>query len=149
MKTLLTLGLSLVGFAAIAPQANAHCQVPCGIYSDDTVFTDLKTHIATIEKAMAEINKLSKDANKNVNQLVRWVNNKEEHAQAIQDVVAKYFLAQRVKVNEKDKNKYLQKLTLLHEMTVYAMKCKQTTDKENVHKLQHALAAFHKLYKAK
>jgi len=134
---------------AAAPSASAHCQVPCGIYSDDTVFVDLTKDAETIEKAMTQITELSKDASKNVNQLSRWVANKEAHAQNIQDVVAEYFLAQRIKINTEDKEAYTGKLILLHEITVYAMKCKQTTDLENVKKLNEKIAAFHKAYSKK
>jgi len=50
---------------ALTPLAQAHCEIPCGIYSDDTVFTDLHTHQATIEKSMVQITELSKDASAN------------------------------------------------------------------------------------
>lgn len=138
-------------FAFASPQVAAHCQIPCGIYSDATVFTDLNTHQATIEKAMSEIKTLSADPSKNANQLSRWVTNKEEHAQKIQDIVAQYFLAQRIKTSEaeSDKNSYLQKLVMLHKITVLSMKCKQTTDLENAQKLKSTIEAFHKAYTAK
>lgn len=141
--------VSIFTASALAPQAEAHCEVPCGIYTDDTVFTDLHTHIATIEKAMTEINKLSKDSGKNANQLIRWVNNKEIHATKIQEIVSQYFLTQRIKVDEADKNAYMLKLTQLHQMTVLAMKCKQTTDLENAQKLHKVLDAFKMSYEKK
>ena len=154
MKTILNLTAvaTIAAFSSLSltPVAQAHCEVPCGIYSDDTVFTDLHTHMDTIEKAMEQINELSKDPGKNANQLIRWVNNKELHASKIQEIVAQYFLTQRVKPSEaeKDKNSYLLKLTQLHNITVLAMKCKQTTDLENVHKLHNTIDAFRKTYKA-
>jgi len=155
---MLTLKYSILPIVAVTltlansvPQVSAHCQVPCGIYSDETVFTDLHTHQATIEKAMSEIKTLSADPAKNANQLTRWINNKEEHAQQIQDVVAQYFLAQRIKTTEADSNKeaYLQKLVMLHQITVLSMKCKQTTDLENAQKLKSTIEAFQKAYNAK
>jgi len=134
-----------------APKLMAHCQVPCGIYSDDTVLTDLHTHQATIEKAMKQIAVLSKDAGKNANQLTRWINNKEEHAAKIQETMTQYFLAQRVKLTESDSDKksYLKKVTLIHQIIVHAMKCKQTTDLENAAKLHRALDAFAQAYAKK
>ncbi|NWK57539.1 hypothetical protein HW115_18115 [Verrucomicrobiaceae bacterium N1E253] len=134
-----------------ATTVDAHCQVPCGIYSDDTVLKDLHTHQATIAKAMQQINELSKDANKNANQLTRWVNNKEEHATKIQETMSQYFLAQRLKLDEKESNKesYLKKLTLSHEIIVLAMKCKQGTDTGNAEKLHKAIDAFTTAYTAK
>ena len=126
-------------FALIAASALAlpsavysHCQIPCGIYADNTVIAALHTGAETIVKAIAPINELSKDAGANVNQLARWVANKESHAQNIQDVVAQYFLAQRVKTAEAEENAeaYVAKLTLCHQVIVAAMTCKQSADEE-------------------
>ncbi len=141
---------ALLSFSA-APQLSAHCQVPCGIYSDDTVLKDLHTHQSTIAKAMKQITELSQDPGKNANQLTRWINNKEEHASKIQKTMNQYFLAQRIKLAEKESNKeaYLNKLTLIHEIIVLSMKCKQTTDLENAEKLHKAIDAFTSAYQAK
>lgn len=139
----------LVGFF-LATGVFSHCQIPCGIYGDETRFTLINEHIATIEKSMKKIVELSKDGNKNANQVVRWVNNKDEHAEKISHIVSYYFLAQRVKpVDEKDKKAhklYLKKVSLLHQMLVYAMKCKQTTDTANTEKLSRLAEDFKKLY---
>ena len=152
MKTFATVSViaALLSFSA-APHLSAHCQVPCGIYSDDTVLKDLHTHQSTIAKAMQQINELSKDAGKNANQLSRWVNNKEQHANKIQETMNQYFLAQRLKLAEKESNKeaYLKKLTLIHEIIVLSMKCKQTTDLENADKLHKAIDSFTAAYTAK
>jgi hypothetical protein len=128
---------------------SAHCQIPCGIYADDNVFVTMHKDQETIAKAMKQIAELSKDPTKNANQLARWVTNKEQHAQSIQDTVAQYFLAQRIKVDEADRDAYQKKLTLLHQITVYAMKCKQTTDPENAEKLHKAISAFNEAYAGK
>jgi len=140
----------LLSFSA-TPQLMAHCQIPCGIYSDDTVLKDLHTHQSTIAKAMKQIAELSQDPGKNANQLTRWINNKEEHANKIQETMNQYFLAQRLKLAEKESNKkaYLNKLTLIHEIIVLSMKCKQTTDLENAQKLHKAIDAFTTAYQAK
>jgi len=141
--------IALTSIFTFIPNTYAHCEVPCGIYTDDTVFTDLQTHTTTIEKAMNEINKLSAKPSENMNQLVRWVNNKEIHATKIQEIVNQYFLTQRIKLEEANTNKnaYMLKLTQLHQMTVLAMKCKQTTDLEQVHNLRKVLEAFRIAYK--
>ncbi|MGJ8656898.1 MAG: superoxide dismutase [Ni] [Akkermansiaceae bacterium] len=143
--------VALFTTTALTPQAQAHCEVPCGIYADDNVFNDLHTHLSTIEKAMNEINELSKDPGKNANQLIRWVNNKEIHATKIQEVVSQYFLTQRIKTDEAntDKNAYLLKLTQLHQMTVLAMKCKQTTDVAHAQELHKVMDAFRASYAKK
>ncbi len=151
MKIYLAIAATTLFSFSAAPTVMAHCEVPCGIYTDDTVLKDLHTHQATIEKAMAQINDLSKDAGKNANQLTRWVMNKEEHASKIQDTMLKYFLAQRIKLAEAetDKEGYLKKVTLAHKIIVLAMKCKQTTDGKNAHNLHHAIDAFAKAYAKK
>ena len=101
----------------------------------------LEEHIATIEKSMGQIVALEND--KNSNQLIRWVMNKEDHANQFQDIVTQYFLTQRIKANTKD---YAKKLEVLHQMLVYAMKCKQTTDLQNTAKLKELVSEFDKLY---
>ena len=151
MKTYLTIATAAVLSFTAMPNISAHCQVPCGIYTDDTVLKDLHTHQSTIEKAMTEINELSKDAGKNANQVTRWIMNKEDHATKIQTTMTEYFLAQRLKVEEmeSDKEAYLKKLTLSHQIIVLAMKCKQTTDVENATKLHAAIDAFTAAYTGK
>ncbi|PQJ27541.1 superoxide dismutase [Ni] [Rubritalea profundi] len=146
--TILSATVALLAIAS-APILSAHCQVPCGIYADDNVFATMHKDQETIAKAMQQINELSKDPSKNTNQLTRWISNKEKHAQSIQDTVAQYFLAQRVKITETDKAAYTKKLTLLHQITVYAMKCKQTTDLENAKKLHATLDQFQATYTKK
>ncbi|MFC5051673.1 superoxide dismutase [Ni] [Rubritalea spongiae] len=149
MKKRILLAASLLFSAASSSLVSAHCQIPCGIYADDNVFVTMHKDQETIAKAMKQIAELSKDPTKNANQLVRWVNNKEQHAQSIQDTVAEYFLAQRIKIDEADRDAYQKKLTLLHQITVYAMKCKQTDDPENAQKLHDLIGEFNKAYAGK
>jgi nickel superoxide dismutase len=151
MKTYLAIATTALFTLSASPRVSAHCQVPCGIYSDDTVLIDLQTHQATIEKAMSEIVELSKEPGKNANQVTRWVVNKEEHANKIQEAMTQYFLAQRIKPEEADSNKeaYLKKITLAHQIIVLSMKCKQGTDVENAKLLKQAIDAFTKTYEAK
>lgn len=135
--------LALVTFSFLAPvSVSAHCQIPCGIYDDNTVIKSMHTDFETIEKATNTIIELSKDPAKNAHQLTRWIINKESHAQAIQEKVLNYFLAQRLKLpaTPKDEETYLKKLGLCHKIIVTAMKCKQSTNPENVvvlHELLH------------
>ncbi len=113
--------------------AVVHCQVPCGIYGDKLRIDLLMEDVATIEKAMGQIEELGAAGEKNFNQIVRWVTTKEEHAQKIQDQVAEYWSAQRIKLPAADADSvavedYHGQLVILHGLTVHAMKCKQTTD---------------------
>ncbi len=128
----------------------SHCQIPCGIYGDPARFSMLAEHITTIEKSMRQITELSKQDKPNMNQIVRWVQNKEKHADELSHIVTYYFMAQRVKLVVKAEGKayeeYVKKLTLLHQMLVYSMKAKQTTDLSNVEKLRSLLAEFRTVY---
>ena len=132
-------------------RASAHCQVPCGIYGDSLQVALLYEDIETIEKSMTSIINISSESgDKDYNQLVRWVNNKEMHADKIQRVVADYFLTQRLKLTEpKDKEAYklyTEQLTLLHKLQVYAMKAKQTTQLSYIKLMRETLHEFEHLY---
>lgn len=123
--------------------ATAHCEIPCGIYDDAARIKLIAEHITTIEKSMKQISAIEKRKPLNYNQLVRWISNKEKHADEIQSIVSQYFMTQRIKPDSKD---YAGKLKLLHQMLIYAMKCKQTTDMGNAEKLRMLLADFQKAY---
>lgn len=133
--------------------ASAHCEIPCGIYGDEARFSAIAENLKTIEKSMNQIILLSADAGKNMNQLVRWVNNKETHADQIREIVAQYFLAQRIKAPANEdaaaRKVYSDRLALLHQMIVSAMKCKQTTDVAHVKKSRELLRSFEALYMKK
>jgi nickel superoxide dismutase len=130
--------------------AYSHCQIPCGIYGDNMRIDMLKEHILTIEKSMNEIKELSKNPSENMNQLVRWINNKDQHADEFTHIVTYYFLNQRIKIVDPgragDFKIYQEKLTLLHKMMVFAMKCKQTTDLENTKRLSTLVDKFVAIY---
>lgn len=139
-----------VALLAYSNKSSAHCEVPCGIYGDSIRFALIDEHIETIEKSMKQIIELSSAEDVNYNQLVRWVNNKEEHAEKIQEIVSQYFLHQRVKIASPDDseayNIYTKQLVLLHKLSVYAMKAKQTTDLQYVELLHEALDEFSGMY---
>jgi len=133
-----------------AATSYAHCEIPCGIYNDELRIELIKEDIQTIEKSTAQIVELSKASPVNYNQLVRWVTNKEEHANKIQDIVSQYFLTQRVKpADPKDEAayaKYVKQVSILHEMLVEAMKAKQTTDMKAVERLKTLTSEFYEAY---
>ncbi|MHC4727260.1 MAG: superoxide dismutase [Ni] [Planctomycetota bacterium] len=130
--------------------AYSHCQIPCGIYDDDVRIKLMGEHITTIEKSMNLIYELKNQDEINANQIVRWVKNKEVHADELSHIITYYFMAQRIKKapenNIQEYKKYVRKLTLLHEMLVTTMKAKQTTDTANTAKLRTLLKQFHKAY---
>ena len=99
---------------------------------------------------MKQIELLSKDPGGNANQLVRWIQNKEDHAQEIVEIITAYFLQQRIApVETSDKNKgeaYVKQLTLCHKMLIAAMKTKQTTDLQHVQQLRSLCEEFKTTY---
>lgn len=148
-RQLVILG-AIASVAVLGSVVYSHCQVPCGIYDDPARFDMITEHITTIEKAMNQINTLSSAEKPNLNQIVRWVANKEEHADQLSQIVTHYFMAQRLKPSDQTQSKahaeYVKKLTLLHEMLVYSMKSKQTADLSHVKKLRVLLSDFRTAY---
>jgi nickel superoxide dismutase len=126
-----------------AAKISAHCEIPCGIYDDELRIKLITEEAATIEKSMQQIVALSKEDPINYNQLVRWITNKETHADEIQHIVTQYFMTQRIKPDAKS---YAEELSLLHKMLISAMKCKQTTDLEHVESIRTLLKKFEGLY---
>ncbi len=149
MKKLMCLFMSCIAVVVFCSSVLfAHCQIPCGIYDDQLRFESIYEDVATIEKAVTEIIRLSDQSN-NYNQIVRWINAKEDHANNIMKIAGDYFLAQRIEVQEnsdkKDKN-YYHKISLLHKIIVCAMKTKQSADLANVEKLKILVSDFQKIY---
>ena len=148
-KKILLCGIFVLAIL-LASMAYSHCQIPCGIYGDKMRFDMINEHITTIEKSMKLIAELSEQGKPNMNQIVRWVRNKDEHADEMSHIISYYFMAQRVKLPPEDDvkayNEYVKKLTLLHRMLVYTMKAKQTTDLSNVEKLRALLVKFQEEY---
>ncbi len=144
MKRLLTLSALVLGLVTV--HAQAHCQIPCGIYGDQARFDTMLEHTQTIAKSITEIKKLSGDAAGDANQLGRWIQNKEAHAQMIQDIIGEYFLAQRIKDSQDD---YVERLKISHKIIVLAMKTKQSTDLAYAEGLKKAIQDFQTLYFAK
>ena len=125
-------------FAVATSTVNAHCQVPCGIYDDQMRIHMMQEHVTTIEKAMKQLS-----ASENQNQSVRWIMNKDKHADDLTDIVTYYFMAQRIKP---DMDQYAENLKTLHQIMVYSMKSKQTTDLANVEKLKELIHSFEHSY---
>ena len=127
-----------------------HCQVPCGIFDDPMIVAEIKQCVVTITKAMVQIAELEKGGTsaQDLNQIVRWINTKEEHACKIITTVSEYCLCQRVKkeifASEAD---YADALKAHHAVMQAAMKCKQTVDVAAAHGLEHAVGDFEKMYK--
>ncbi|MEK6249745.1 MAG: superoxide dismutase, Ni [Planctomycetales bacterium] len=133
--------------SCFAGQVFAHCQVPCGIYDDQMRFERMLEDQKTIGKGIAQIREMAskKDA-QSVNQTVRWINTKEEHASNTQKIISEYFMTQRLK---SDGENYTKKLTAAHAVMVAAMKCKQSTDPTTAEALEKAIFDFYQAYTGK
>jgi len=151
MKIRNIIAISIIFAAFGLNKIHAHCQVPCGIYDDAVRIIQIREHVTTIEKAMNKIEQLTSDESsaQNFNQLVRWINTKEEHATFIQSITADYFLAQRIKPkknNEAGRQQYVDQTLLLQQIIVAAMKSKQTVDKIEPELVSTLLNQFVELY---
>lgn len=136
-KTLLVLVTTL---AFYAPVAHSHCQLPCGIYDDNARVKAMLEDVATTRKAVTSIAELSgKSDPQSNNQLVRWIMNKETHAQLIISTISDYFLTQRVNADQKD---YVERLKKHHAVIVAAMKVKQNASMEYVNTLEVSVEAL-------
>ncbi|WP_029520013.1 superoxide dismutase [Ni] [Persephonella sp. IF05-L8] len=151
-KFVMVLGIVFSSF--FATNVYAHCQIPCGIYDDGARFTLLYEYIATMDKSISKIKELSKKTDAySKNQLVRWVINKDKHAEKFKKILWQYFFTQRIKPvspENKDKyHKYLREVELIHQLSFYAMKVKQNVDTKYTQKLIELLKEFEELYTGK
>lgn len=146
-KIVLTVVFVVVaGFGIGTTTAQAHCQLPCGIFDDHMRVQAMLEDTFTIKKS-ADLIVILADKNdpRSKNQLVRWVMTKEQHAQKIITTISDYFMAQRVKSSQKD---YSERLIKHHEVMIAAMKAKQNTDPEYAEKLKETVEALLKYYPA-
>ena len=140
--------------AANAPVAapTPHCEVPCGIYSDQMRFEMMLEDTKTIAKAITSLKEYC-DGFKNgppnakvINQMTRWVNTKEQHATNTQHIISQYFLTQRIKPDNKE---YAKQLAAAHKVMVCAMKCKQDPADETAAALKASILDFYRAYEGK
>ena len=140
--------LSIAFVCAFTSLAMAHCQVPCGIYGDQLRFEQMLEDQHTIAKAQAQINEMTEGeiTAQKVNQMARWVAAKEDHATKVQNTIAAYFMAQRIKADNKN---YVKQLTAAHAVMVAAMKCKQSADPETAEMLENKIFDLYRAYEGK
>ncbi len=144
-KVVFLIALTLVGSGLAMPQpANAHCQIPCGIYDDHARVRSMLEDAATVEKSAKLIANLAGQSDaQSQNQLVRWVMNKENHAQRIISTISDYFLTQRVKPSQKD---YVERLKTHHRVIIAAMKAKQNADVKYATALKESIEPLSSYY---
>ena len=148
-KIVVRKGIKTWFFAAVLTMAFAqpgwaHCQIPCGIYDDHARVQSMLEDAATVEKSMRSIVELSgKPDAQSQNQVVRWVMNKEKHAQNVISTISDYFLTQRVKPTQED---YAERLAKHHAVIVAAMKAKQNADAGFAGELKEKIEALLSYY---
>ena len=148
------LAVTALAILTIAPGfANAHCQVPCGIYDDAARIARMYEDTTTIEKALTMMTELADKTDvQSANQFTRWVTTKEKHASDIITTVSEYFLTQKLKpvaASQEGHDTYLARLADHHAVMVAAMKTKQNTSPEFVAALRKALDAMSAHYDTK
>ena len=142
---LVTFILSLcIGTIPLTQTLHAHCQIPCGIYDDHARLQSMLEDAATVEKAMLMLAELTDKADpQSNNQMIRWVSNKESHAQNIIATISNYYLTQRVKTSQDD---YFERLAKHHAVIIAAMKAKQSADSSHADDLIESIEALEIYY---
>ena len=129
-----------------------HCQVPCGIFDDPAIVNEIRQCSQTARKAMVQSVDLhsglaAESTPQGMNQMIRWINTKEEHCSKIISLVSEYCLCQRVKKEIFDTEKdYTDALKAHHAVMQAAMKAKQSIDVAVCDALDHAIGDFAKMY---
>lgn len=138
----IVLGTFLLGTSLL----QAHCQIPCGIYNDHARVTSMLEDAATIEKAVLLLESLAgKTDVQSLNQSIRWVQNKEIHAQKIIETISNYFLAQRINTAQDD---YATRLRNHHAIIIAAMKAKQNATSDATQVLRESIQTLQAYYPA-
>ena len=151
VRTFLVVSFALlIGLSGLLTNtsADAHCQVPCGIYDDGARISAMRENATSIRKAMTEISTtMGAGTVVAFNQATRWVIEKDRSATAIQEIAADYFLTQRVKAAEGEaRAAYVEQLEGFHAVMVTAMKCKQQVDAKTADALDAAINSVAKWY---
>ena len=137
IRTIIVVLVIVVGALVIPQTLKAHCEIPCGIYDDHARVESMLEDAATVAKSAKLITELSgKTDAQSQNQLIRWVMNKEKHAQNVINTISNYFLTQRVKLIQKD---YAERLKKHHAVILAAMKAKQNADVKYSQSLKEAI----------
>jgi nickel superoxide dismutase len=146
-KMMFLVTFTVVGSILVLPQlTHAHCQIPCGIYDDHARVHSMLEDAATVEKSAKLIAELAGKLDaQSQNQLVRWVMNKEKHAQNIITTISDYFLTQRINPSQKD---YAERLIKHHAVIIAAMKSKQNADVKYAKDLKETIEALASYYPA-
>lgn len=143
----------LVTAATTPPRiAHSHCQVPCGIFDDPAVVREIHQCVRTIREAMVRTQALTsqvtgRDEPAALNQAVRWITVKEEHASRIIRLVTEYCLCQRVKPSLfATEGEYRRALATHHAVLLAAVKAKQSVSEADCDALMEAAEEMARMY---
>jgi nickel superoxide dismutase len=123
--------------------AQAHCDIPCGIYDPIVAQISALTVVRMID-LMTDFESKTADRNKEyVNSMARYIAVKEEHAERakreIRVIWGDYFKAQHVE-------KYPNAHTLVHKIMQLGSKVRQTTDRDQALQLVDAINEFAQMF---
>lgn len=107
----------------------SHCQLPCGIYHDDMVFDQIDQYIETMYKGITVINDSKFTTPRERNETIRWVVLKEEESNEMARLITKYFLQQKIELNDPNLE---EKLKSAHKLLFLLVAIKQNTDRKIV-----------------
>ena len=139
---LVSLGLGLP--QGIYQLLHAHCQIPCGIYDDYARVQSMLEDADTVIKSTRSIRELSVHSDaQSLNQISRWVTNKETHSQNIISTISDYFMTQRIKPTQAD---YTERLVKHHAVVLAAMKAKQNANTEYAISLKESIEVLSVYY---
>ena len=131
---------AIFSFFILSAHLFGHCQVPCGIYDDSARIKQMLEDVATVKKSNLNITILSNKSDaQSSQQLIRWVQNKEQHAENIISTTCDYFLTQRLKPGQED---YVVRLSGHHKVILLAMKAKQNCNAQVALDLRNAIEAL-------
>lgn len=143
-KRIALLSMFCTASILLPQKLQAHCQMPCGIYDDHARMRSMLEDATTVKQAITLLSELaSKEGPQSVNQTVRWISNKESHAQSIIVTISDYFLTQRVKPSQDD---YAERLAKHHAVIIAAMKAKQKADGTHADALIKSIEALKVYY---
>merc|ERR1719181_2494920 len=133
--------------SCFSPAVRTHCQVPCGIFTDNLRIEGMIEDAATIRKSVVQSQELHAAGKlQDIHQMSRWIMTKEDHAQKIMTTIGDYFLAQKVKKDLLTPEEYKEVLVLHHAVMVAAMKTKQSSEAGPVDTLDAAIEALKPVY---
>jgi nickel superoxide dismutase len=123
--------------------AQAHCDIPCGIYDPIVAQISALTVVRMID-LMTDFESKTPDRNKEyMNSMARYVAVKEEHAERakreIRVIWGDYFKAQHVE-------KYPDAHSLVHKIMQLGSKVRQTTDRDQALQLVDAINEFAQMF---